>query len=83
MTDARTRYDWQDDAACAEIGTDLWFPEQGTLAAGREAKRICGECPVRAQCFETFKSEEFGIFGGTTAWEREHVALSELGLRVA
>ena len=38
----------------------------------REAKRICGECPVRAECLEYAleEDERFGIWGGMSERER-------------
>src|ERR1700685_1180494 len=39
---------WQDQALCAQVDGDLWFPEPG--GAQTDAKRICRACPVRRQC---------------------------------
>ena len=56
--------DWQEQARCAEIGTDLWFPELGD--PGRAAKAICAECPVAAQCLQYAIDNGIsdGIWGG-------------------
>ena len=61
------REPWMDDAACAEVGGDLWFPEKG--GSTKDAKRICGGCDVREQCLEyAIRTEQqFGIWGGVAA----------------
>jgi WhiB family redox-sensing transcriptional regulator len=48
----------------------VFFPEKG--GSTREAKRICGECPVRAECLEYAleEDERFGIWGGMSERER-------------
>lgn len=58
--------DWQDEALCAEVGGDFWFPENGASAG--DAKRICNECPVRTQCLEYAVTGHitWGIFGGVS-----------------
>jgi WhiB family transcriptional regulator, redox-sensing transcriptional regulator len=61
---------WQDDALCAQVGGDTWFPEKG--GSTRDAKRICQNCPVRAECLEyaLAHDERFGIWGGMSERER-------------
>lgn len=76
---------WRDQAACARVGPDLWFPDchdQPWTEERREdieaSKAICAACPVREPCladaatFEAGKpiSHRFGIWGGTTPQER-------------
>lgn len=65
---------WMDDAVCAQVGNDLWFPEKGGSTA--EAKRICGTCPVAAQCLEyaLARNERFGLWGGKSERERRKIA---------
>lgn len=65
---------WRDSAVCAQIGGDYWFPEKGGLA--REAKRICRDCPVRADClaYALAANEPYGIWGGLTRPERLRLA---------
>lgn len=67
--------DWQDFAACAEIGTELFFPSKGGDV--RQAKRICAGCPVRAECLEEADANEggsdlltHGVWGGLSPQER-------------
>jgi len=44
-----SRYAWMSAALCAQSDPDEWLDN---LAGGgsRAAKRICGQCPVRAAC---------------------------------
>lgn len=60
---------WMDDASCAQIAPDDWFPEKGELS--KEVRRICAACPVRLQCLEYAlrNEEQFGIWGGHSAVE--------------
>lgn len=63
---------WQSQAACASVeDPDIFFPHQGQPSAN--ALTICASCPVRTKCFEAFKNEEFGIFGGATEAQRREV----------
>ena len=71
------RYQWQEQAACRDYDTDLFFEsdnERGELRSRREqaAKRVCVACPVRAECLRFAESapERFGVWGGTTQRER-------------
>lgn len=43
---------------------DLWFAEQS--ADVEEAKRLCGYCPVKAECFSGARrrGEPWGVWGG-------------------
>ena len=61
---------WQADALCAQTDPEAFFPEKG--GSTREAKRICGQCDVRAQCLEYAleNDERFGIWGGLSERER-------------
>lgn len=61
---------WQALALCAETDPEAFFPEKG--GSTREAKRVCGECEVRAECLEYAISndERFGIWGGLSERER-------------
>ena len=44
-----SRYAWMSEAVCAEIDGDL-FTETAPGNGSRALKRICGTCPVRAEC---------------------------------
>ena len=69
--DADKRLKWQDYALCAEVGPDLFLPEDGASAG--PAKSICAECPVIAQCLELGMKVSDGIFGGLTPKERRRL----------
>lgn len=60
---------WVRDAACAEIGGDVFFPEQGGDVTS--PRRICAACPVIDECLEFgLRTEaQYGIYGGKTARE--------------
>ena len=68
---------WQDQAACREIGGDIWFPELGENVHSK-VKRVCGACTVRTECLEyaLAHDERFGIWGGKS--ERERRVLKQL-----
>lgn len=62
--------EWQDDALCAEIGTEMFFPEKG--GSTKDAKKVCADCPVAQQClnYALQNDERFGIWGGLSERER-------------
>lgn len=61
---------WQAQALCAETDPEAFFPEKG--GSTREAKRICEQCEVRAECLDyaLANDERFGIWGGLSERER-------------
>jgi WhiB family redox-sensing transcriptional regulator len=53
---------------------DDWFAGDGGQHYTRNgAWRICQTCPVRAQCLEVGIGEEFGLWGGTTPYQRKRI----------
>jgi len=54
-----SRYDWMDEALCAQVDADLWFPDTGQTY--HAAKRICAACPVQQQCGEQAQTVERGL----------------------
>ncbi|ASR85557.1 WhiB transcriptional factor [Mycobacterium phage Krueger] len=62
---------WEADALCAQVDPEIFFPDKGESA--KPAKRVCLACPVREVCLDraTERGELFGIWGGTTAYERK------------
>lgn len=77
--------DWQQDAACLDVGFAGFTPE-GDADAGetyRGARRICAGCPVRSDCLEFALAEEgssatsdrVGVFGGLGPRERHKLHL--------
>lgn len=73
-TTAHTGGRWMLQAACAQIGDpELWFPSTG--ASTREARDVCGRCPVAAECELEWQSlpadmQRHGIWAGVSAHER-------------
>lgn len=62
---------WRDEALCAQVDADLFFPEKG--GSSKEPKKVCRACPVRAECLEDSLAdggERFGIRGGLSERER-------------
>lgn len=67
---------WTEQALCASISGDFWYPEDGKY--GLEALRICNgrtpedACPVRAQClsYALRHRERAGIWGGLSTPDR-------------
>lgn len=71
-------WDWQLDAACRGMDSDLFYHPDGERGPRREqriqrAKAICSACPVLSQCRSmALKSREpYGIWGGMSEEERE------------
>ena len=58
---------------CAEVGGDLWFPENGgSIPNLLRAKAICRECIHRLECAEWgIHNERHGIWGGLSVTDRE------------
>ena len=58
---------------CMETDPDLFFPE--TWAQARDAKRLCGDCPVQNDClkFALATNQQDGIWGGLTPDERRRL----------
>lgn len=55
---------------CQEGDPDMWFREDGQSV--REAKRKCGKCPRREECyFLGLATGSYGTWGGTTKKERD------------
>jgi hypothetical protein len=67
---------WEQDAACAGVGGDWWFPDPADDIDS--ALRICRDCPVRVSCLAhaLVTAEEDGIWGGVIETTRN-------GLRAA
>jgi len=64
---------WQQEALCAQTGSEFFFPEPGSSV--REAKQICGLCPIRPACLDHALTydEQFGVWGGLSEKERHHL----------
>ncbi|WP_173265781.1 WhiB family transcriptional regulator [Streptomyces pacificus] len=61
---------WQENALCAQVGPDFFFPAPGSST--REAKELCGACEGRTACLEyaLANDERFGVWGGLSEEER-------------
>jgi WhiB family redox-sensing transcriptional regulator len=60
---------------CAQIGGDLWFPEQGgDTRSVPVAMRICNQCVHRLECAEWgINYEKHGIWGGLNPRQRQRI----------
>jgi WhiB family redox-sensing transcriptional regulator len=69
----RMNTSWGRYAPCAQIGGDIWFPEDGDN--GIEAKKICTTCPYRQPCLTDAirRGETHGIWGGVAAHRFRHL----------
>jgi WhiB family redox-sensing transcriptional regulator len=65
--------DWQEQALCAQVDMDLFFPEKG--GSTREAKSVCLGCDVKDECLEYAMDHgiRFGIWGGLSEKERRNL----------
>lgn len=72
---------WELDAVCAQIGPDVFFPDQGHAnSENRMAKQICiTQCPVREQCLARALAYPgtIGIWGGTNERDRKEMRRDE------
>ena len=66
--------EWALEGLCNDADVDYWFPpspkEDGRKAHlyVKEARRICGECPVKSACEEhAVNHENYGIWAGLSA----------------
>jgi WhiB family transcriptional regulator, redox-sensing transcriptional regulator len=64
---------WQSRALCAQTDPESFFPEKG--GSTREAKKICLNCEVKADClsYALANDERFGIWGGLSERERRRL----------
>lgn len=71
--EVKEKLEWEADALCAQVGTEMFFPEKGGTT--RDAKRICDDCPVRQDCLDYALTNDVrhGVWGGLS--ERERRAL--------
>ncbi len=79
LFDDLEQQEWQERALCAQTDPEAFFPEKG--GSTREAKRICQDCEVRAECLEYALAfdERFGIWGGLSERERRRLKRSAAG----
>ena len=68
---------WRSKAACAGWPSTLFFSEsEAEAGAPGQAKAICRQCPVVAECLDDALAghERYGIWGGLTTKERTRLA---------
>jgi|SRR5271163_2754135 WhiB family transcriptional regulator, redox-sensing transcriptional regulator len=75
MTATGSAQNWRSAAACRSADPDLFFPRSATGLAAQiaRAKTICAGCGVRRECLEfaLAHGQNYGIWGGTTAEDRQ------------
>lgn len=70
-------YEWQDQGRCRTLSVAAFFDFEELRGRERTsrsetAKAICRGCAVRVQCLQhALAVEDFGVWGGTTAAERD------------
>lgn len=69
---------WMDEALCAQVGTEIFFPERG--GNPHAAVSVCRRCPVKQECLNHALDLEAssplqvtGIWGGTTTKQRDRL----------
>ena len=64
---------WMLRARCRGMNPSVFFPTDG--AGFEAARRICTECPVRAECLEYALANQIdqGAWGGTSERERRRI----------
>lgn len=65
---------WAARALCADVDPEIFFPPNGDPAT--EARQICGQCPVTAEClaYALSNHEAYGIWGGLDPEERRSLS---------
>lgn len=74
---------WMANGNCADKAPALFFPSDGV---GVEiAKKVCVDCPVKAQCLEYALDQriDHGVWGGTSERERRRILRARAGRRQA
>ena len=66
---------WREQAACAGIDSEVFFPTSEEEPASEEAKAICAECPVREACLQyaLATNQAAGVWGGLDAGDRRRM----------
>lgn len=72
---SRRDFVWASKANCQDVDIDIFFPGSGEGYKVKIAKKICGGCPVKAECLKQALSnpDEQGVWGGTTPKERLNI----------
>jgi WhiB family transcriptional regulator, redox-sensing transcriptional regulator len=64
---------WMQRGVCGQTDPEAFFPEGGSDS--RPARAVCAGCPVRVECREyaVDRPDLLGIWGGTSARERQRL----------
>lgn len=80
--------EWQDQAACAGLDVNIFFPDRYHGPAARIANNICKRCDVRVQCAEYGRTQPAGIWGGAPSpyvqldyWQKAQAKVDGIGAR--
>lgn len=73
MEDNPDQYVWMLNARCRGINPAEFFPSDGSGVEA--ARRMCAECPVRAECLEYALEHRIdqGVWGGASERERRRI----------
>lgn len=78
--------EWQLQARCRGLPTEIFFASDGERGQRKtfheeRAKAVCRSCPVRREClrYALTSVEQWGIWGATTARERERIGVPGCG----
>ena len=70
--------EWINDALCAQVGTEIFFPESGQ--SPKDAIKVCERCTVINECLThaiTLNNSSpltvTGVWGGTTERQRRQL----------
>ena len=75
ITDTVSQPQWRNRAACASLPDSMFFLAGDDFAGMKEAKKVCADCPVKAECLEfaILTNQSLGIWGETTPNERRQI----------
>lgn len=70
--------EWMREAACKGADPDWFHPPDGYPALKEYGLAICKQCPVVEPCLQYALSfmaieDQYGVFGGTTPIQRQHL----------
>jgi WhiB family transcriptional regulator, redox-sensing transcriptional regulator len=69
---------WRNQALCAGMDGEQFFPDRDGEWEAREAKALCSGCPARSDCLIwALAADADGIWGGTTTDERRAMRLAQ------
>lgn len=74
--------EWAQEALCAQVDPDTWFPDKGGTT--KPAKQVCRGCSVRRACLQYAIENDlqFGVFGGLSGRERRKLHYAFNGGRI-